>query len=369
MRHPFFNLTHLVLREGESDFSAQHQARGLVATLGPNAAIFARPGTTVSRGPGAKTLARQTPHPIPKRGWFGDELSTFMRVFFGGGDVKLSMIKTLDKQREILLTAGDGAVVEKLDLAEMTREGAPPLQFLQPAFLCSSSKVAFKSAACDASTMSWARAPFVFRVEPVEDASRPAILCLSGRTLVWSERLEPGESRDFALGNVIAATINLTSRLRPTSQCHPDDYKAVVYKGDGANDGGRATMAEEARQRGGVAPRLRGVGAAIKTLLELDARARRLFRLRDDQSFEPPRLRLCAAKPRRVLRRHGTDRPDDPAVFGVFPGLAFDDGALSSRARAGVTSRRAPKACRSCAGPRGLAATLDSRPPASPPPA
>ncbi len=126
MRHPFFNLTHLVLREGESDFSAQHQARGLVATLGPNAAIFARPGTTVSRGPGAKTLARQTPHSIPKRGWFGDELSTFMRVFFGGGDVKLSMIKTLDKQREILLTAGDGAVVEKLDLAEMTREGAPP---------------------------------------------------------------------------------------------------------------------------------------------------------------------------------------------------------------------------------------------------
>ena len=57
-----------------------------------------------------------------------------MRVIFGGGDVKLSMIKTLDKQREILLTAGDGAVVEKLDLAEMTREGAPPLQFLQPAF-------------------------------------------------------------------------------------------------------------------------------------------------------------------------------------------------------------------------------------------
>jgi len=147
--------------------------------LGPNAAIFGAAGTTVSRGPGAKTLARQTPHRIPKRGWFGDELSTFMRVMFGGGDVKLSMIKTLDKQREILLTAGDGAVVEKLDLAEMTREGAPPLQFLQPAFLCSGSKVAFKSAACDASTMSWARAPFVFRAEPVEDVSRPAILCLS----------------------------------------------------------------------------------------------------------------------------------------------------------------------------------------------
>ncbi len=276
MRHPFFNLTHLVLREGESDFHVQHHAQGLVATLGPDAAIFARPGTTVSREPGAKTLARQTPHSIPKRGWFGDELSTFMRVFFGGGDVKLSKIKTLGKQREILLTAGDGAVVEKLDLAEMTREGAPPLQFLQPVYLCSSPKAAFRSAACDASTMSWARAPFVFRAEPIEDLSRPVILCLSGRTMVWSERLEPGESRDFALGNVIAATINLTSRLRPTSQCHPDDYKAVVYKGEDASVGEPAAALNKARSRGVIALRLRGVGAATKTLLD-SMRAREGF--------------------------------------------------------------------------------------------
>jgi hypothetical protein len=273
MRHPFFNLTHLVLREGESDFSVQHQARGLVATLGPDAAILTRPGMTVSRGPGVKTLARQTPHPIPTRGWFGDELSTFMRVMFGGGDVKLSMIKTLGKQREILLTAGDGAVVEKLDLAEMTREGAPPLRFLQPVYLCSGSKVVFKSEPCDASTMSWARAPFIFRAEPIEDLSRPAILCLSGRTMVWSERLEPGESRDFALGNVIAATLNLDSRLRPTSQCHPDDYKAIVYQGEGREPTERPPRT---RERGGVAPRLRGVGAAAKTLLD-SMRAREGF--------------------------------------------------------------------------------------------
>ena len=57
-----------------------------------------------------------------------------MRVMFGGGDVKLSMIKTLDKQREILLTAGDGAVVEKLDLTELAREGAPPCNFCSRPF-------------------------------------------------------------------------------------------------------------------------------------------------------------------------------------------------------------------------------------------
>ena len=55
----------------------------------------------------------------------------------------------------------------------------------------------------------------------------------------------PGESRDFALGNVIAATANLSSRLRPTSQCHPDDYKAEIYAGDGP-----APSKESAQPRG-----------------------------------------------------------------------------------------------------------------------
>lgn len=271
MRHPFFNLTHLVLREGETDFHLQVHAEGLTVTLGPNTAIYVRPGATVSRGPGAKILARQTPHPIAKRSWLAGELDTFLRVMFGGGDVKLSMIKTLGKQREALLTAGDGAVTEKLDLAELARERAPALQFLQPAYLCSSARVSFQSTPCDASTMSWARAPYVFQAEPPDDLSRPAILCLSGRTMVWSERLAPGESRDFALGSVLAATVNLTSRLRPTSQCHPDDWKAEIFPGD-------ASRAESARptEAGAMTPRLRAFVQAAKTLLE-SIRAREGF--------------------------------------------------------------------------------------------
>jgi hypothetical protein len=62
-----------------------------------------------------------------------NEFSTFMRVFCGGGDVKLNIIKTLSKQRELLLTAGDRNVVEKIDLTDLAKEGAPPLQFLQTA--------------------------------------------------------------------------------------------------------------------------------------------------------------------------------------------------------------------------------------------
>lgn len=274
MRHPFFNLTHLVLREGESDFSVQHHAQGLVATLGPRAQIFARPGTTVSRWPGAKTLARQTPHAIPRRGWLQSELSVFSRIMFGGGDVKLSKIITLEKQREILLTAGDGAVVEKLDLTELAREGAPVLQFLQPAYLCSSHRVAFASAPCDGSTASWARAPYVYRAERPADLSRPAILCLSGRTMIWSERLEPGESRDFALGNVIAATINLTSRLRPTSQCHPDDYKAEVFKEERESERRKAEFA--ARRGFPLTRRIRDLAATTKILFD-SMRAREGF--------------------------------------------------------------------------------------------
>ena len=233
MRHPFFNLTHLVLRKGESDFAPQENAQGVVVTLGPDTAVFARPGATVSRWPGAKILARQTPHANPRRGWLDREIDTFKRVTFGGGDVKLSMIKTLGKQRETLLSAGDGAVSEKLDLSEYARDGSPPLLLLQPSYLCSSATISLTSTACDASTMSWARALYVYRAEPPQDLSRPAILCLSGRTMVWCERLEPGDSRDFALGNVIAATVNVSSRLRPTSQCHPDDFRAEIVGEDG----------------------------------------------------------------------------------------------------------------------------------------
>ena len=240
MRHPFFNLTHLVLRRGESDFALQERAQGVVVTLGPDTAVFARPGATVSRWPGAKILARQTPHAAPRRGWLAREIDTFKRVAFGGGDVKLSMIKTLGKQRETLLSAGDGAIAEKLDLSEYAREGAPPLLLLQPSYLCSSATISLTTVACDASTMSWARALYVYRAEPPQDLSRSAILLLAGRTLVWSERLEPGDSRDFALGNVIAATVNVSSRLRPTSQCHPDDFRAEIL-GENTADAARET--------------------------------------------------------------------------------------------------------------------------------
>jgi hypothetical protein len=171
------------------------------------------------------------------------------------------MIATLDKQREILLTAGDGNVVEKIDLAELAREGAPPLQFLQPAYLCSSSRVSFRSVFCDASAMSWARAPFAYKTDAIKDVFKPAILCLSGRTNVWRERLEPGDSRDFALGNVIAVTVNVASKLRPSNQYYPDDFKIAI-----AED---SREEEEAAPNGIDAKRmLRELKASLKTLFE-----------------------------------------------------------------------------------------------------
>ena len=323
MRHPFFNLTHLVLREGESDFSAQHQAQGVVATLGPRTEIFTRPGATVSRYPGAKTLPRQSPHAIPQRSRIESERSAFMRIVFGGGDVKLSKIVTLGNQREILLTAGDGAVAEKLDLAELCREGAPALQFLQPAYLCSSARVAFKSRLSDASTVSWARAPFVYRAEKPTDLTRPAILCLSGRTLVWTERLEPGESRDFALGSVIAATVNLTARLRPTSQCHPDDYKAEIYESNAESE--LPETPSNAPRRSFLLPaRVRDLASTMKTLLELGARPRGIRPVRDDESFRTSGVRLHPAQPQRFLRRNRDDRARNPFVRRLLPLLACD---------------------------------------------
>ena len=173
-----------------------------------------------------------------------------MRILCGGGDVKFNMIKTLAKQREILLTAGAGNVVETIDLTELEKEGAPPLQFLQTAYLCSSTNLVIHSVPCDASAMSWSRAPYAYRTHPLKSFSKPAIVCLSGRTMVWCERMEPGESRDFALGNVIAVTINVASKLRPTSQCHPDDYKAAIIEEGGVQKGrSRAGIRKRSRQK------------------------------------------------------------------------------------------------------------------------
>jgi hypothetical protein len=196
-----------------------------------------------------------------------NEVSAFLHLFCGGGDVKFNRIKTLAKQREILLTAGDGNVVEKIDLAGLGRDGASPLMLLQPAYLCSSTNVVIKSVPCDASLMSWARAPYVYEARPTNEMFKPAILCLAGRTMVWSERLQPGESRDFALGNVIAATANISSTLRPTSQCHPDDHRASI-----AQDSHRQTQnyesAVELKRKRGIGATFRSFVAASKVFFE-----------------------------------------------------------------------------------------------------
>lgn len=274
MRDPFFNITRLFLEEGESDFHPLEKGEGIVVTLGPNTYFFDQPGRSVCRWPGTKNVPRQSPHPIPQHSWIMNEFNTFMRMLCGGGDVKLNMIKTLTKQREILLTAGDGNVVEKIDLSDLAKEGAPPLQFLQTAYLCSSPNVVMRSVPCDASAMSWSRAPYAYRTYPIRNFSKPAILCLAGRTMVWCERLEPGESRDFALGNVIAATINVDSKLRPTSLCHPDDYKAAIIEKGKFNE--KNLSRESKRAPGMIRVRLREFAAATRILFN-SVRAREGF--------------------------------------------------------------------------------------------
>ena len=136
----FFDFVSPSLEVGESNFQPLERREGVVVTLGRNAHFFDRPGRSVCRWTGTRHVPRQSPHPPRRRSWFRNEVAAFLRILCGGGDVKVNMIATLDKQREILLTAGDGNVVEKIDLSELAKEGAPPLQFLQPAYLCSCSQ-------------------------------------------------------------------------------------------------------------------------------------------------------------------------------------------------------------------------------------
>ena len=158
-----------------------------------------------------------------------------------------------------LLTAGDGNVVEKIDLSELAKEGAPPLQFLQPAYLCSCSRASFRSVFCDASAMSWARAPFAYRTYALKDVFKPAILCLSGRTNVWRERLEPGESRDFALGNVIAVTVNIVAKLRPRNQILPRRFQDRYRRGFRRGKRRRSVRVAQRKGRQEDAARVEGV--------------------------------------------------------------------------------------------------------------
>ncbi|MGA3063667.1 MAG: hypothetical protein ABSD90_10635 [Methylocystis sp.] len=261
------------LEVGESNFQPLEKRDGIVVTLGRNAHFFDRPGRSVCRWTGTRHVPRQSPHPLRRRSWFRNEVATFLRILCGGGDVKINMIATLDKQREILLTAGDGNVVEKIDLSELAREGAPPLQFLQPAYLCSCSRASFRSVFCDAFAMSWARAPFAYRTYALKDVFKPAILCLSGRTNVWRERLEPGESRDFALGNVIAVTVNIVSKLRPSNQYYPDDFKIAIAEDSGEEKDEAASAAPNGMDAKRM---LRELRASLKTLFE-SIRAREGF--------------------------------------------------------------------------------------------
>jgi hypothetical protein len=93
--------------------------------------------------------------------------------------------------------------------------------------------------------------------------------------MVWVERLEPGESQDFALGNIIAATVNLHSKLRPTSQCHPDDYKAVIF--DALRSGAHKELLSSAiGPKRGLTDRIREFGRSTKILFD-SIRAREGF--------------------------------------------------------------------------------------------
>ncbi len=94
--------------------------------------------------------------------------------------------------------------------------------------------------------------------------------------MVWCERLKPSESRDFALGNVIAATTNVTSKLRPTSQCHPDDYEAPIFDDQGVESDEESSTVQTRHGTRGVRGQIQEFASAAKTLID-SIRAREGF--------------------------------------------------------------------------------------------
>jgi len=88
--------------------------------------------------------------------------------------------------------------------------------------------------------------------------------------------MEPGESRDFALGNVIAVTINVASKLRPTSQCHPDDYKASIIEERESKKREAVPASKKGAGNNAIKQQLREFAAASRILFE-SVRAREGF--------------------------------------------------------------------------------------------
>jgi hypothetical protein len=270
------NASH-TLAIGDSMFCALDRREGVAVTLGPYAHFFDRPGRSVCKWDGARTVPRQSPHPIPQRSRIMREIAILARLLFGGGDVKVNMIAAQNEPIEVLLTAGAGNVVETIDLGRLAREDAPPLLFLQPAYLCSSSNTSFRSVLSDASTVSWSRAPYVYMTYRIKDFRKPAILCLSGRTTVWRERLDPGQTRDFALGNIIAVTSNVASMLKPSNQYRVDAFRLVSLRTPqtgGDEDAWRISFAAMSRED--LSRLFREARAMLKTLFE-SIRAREGF--------------------------------------------------------------------------------------------
>lgn len=261
---------------GESVFHLLEQHEGVSITLGPYAHFFDRPGRSVCKWTGAKTVPRQSPHPVPLRSGIMRELAVLARLLFGGGDVRINMIAAQNQPIHVLLTAGDGNVVECVDLARLARQGAPPLLFLQPAYLCSSSNVFFRSVLSDASTASWARAPYVYKTYRQRSLSKPAVLCLSGRTKIWRERLEPGERRDFALGNIIAVTGNVVSMLKPSNRYWAEEIRFPIYRLSDATEEDSRQISFSSFAKADLRRMLREARVGAKTFLE-SIRAREGF--------------------------------------------------------------------------------------------
>jgi hypothetical protein len=71
-------------------------------------------------------------------------------------------------------------------------------------------------------------------------------------------------------------TTNAASKLRPTSQCHPDDYKVAIIEEGDSKEGKGLSVSKKVEGRNAIKEQLREFAAASKILFE-SVRAREGF--------------------------------------------------------------------------------------------
>jgi uncharacterized protein (AIM24 family) len=171
--------------------------------------------------PHTEAVYWQCSHPQPPRKWLDQLKSRLLRLLCGGGDFLVHAFQSHGNQGSpewVTLRAGLNKRVCEIDLRALG--GKPRLWFLHKSYVCSSSNVVIRSAACKGSQAAVARSFYVLEAHLPDRAKGAGVLFLAGMAKVVRIKLQPGEGLRVNQGHVLGATDNIDYISEPIAVSH-----------------------------------------------------------------------------------------------------------------------------------------------------